>query len=172
MKKKNGNHFRASSWAVGIVLLLSMSAVASADSDGWSDPNDARDGIDVDTYTQGHNAAGKLIHKVVAFEAFSNRDARELCLYIDTFNESGGAAGSYQLCGNGKITNLDSGVISDANVKRPNGKTIKLIFGEGAIGQPASYKWQIATVSQDCTRGAQSGLCDLAPNSGKRNHDI
>ncbi len=159
--------------AVVVAGLVVVSSMAFADTRTWQDPDDApAHAIDIREYGKSHNAEGKLVHKVKAFDRFDAQDAFTMSHLLTTFNASGEVIGRYQLAGDGAIYHLDTDQqTGQAVVKRPDGKTIRYVFGKGAIGRPAYYKFFIRTSGDEASCGEEN-ICDRAPDAGQKRHNL
>ena len=135
-------------------------SLAVADTKTFEDPKDAPGRVDIKEVRAGHDAKGRLVHRIVGYAKINPGEEPGLNVYAGQFNKVGS---SYQVSSFG-VTNGRGEKTGGAKMKRPDNKTVIYKFKPGTIGNPASYKWQACV----CIEGDQQ---DLAPNT-KAKHEL
>ena len=138
--------------ATAVLCVATAVPFALADKKTFSDPKDAPGRVDIKTVKQGHDGT-KLVHRIVGYAKIRKGEEPGLNVYAGKFDRIGA---SYQVSSFG-VTNGRGEKTGNATMRRPDSKTVVYKFKKGAIGNPASYKWQACV----CIEGDRQ---DLAPN--------
>ena len=141
-------------------LMLVGTLPVSANTRRVEDPRDQsvnEGGWDIKSAAHGHTSTGKLKHTFKSYTPIN--EIMQACLSIVTSKGEKFSTCGYQMSdANGKA-------VGTVREKRPDGRTIILIFPKRAIGNPAGYRWSMET-------WGYCQPCDRIPNSGRVRHGL
>jgi hypothetical protein len=166
---------------VAAVALVGPS-VAGANIDPISDGDDTRGRLDIQAVTtpvfQGGNNLANAVHTIStygrwrprelsganAIEIFYNTDGDRRWERIAVAFFAGGRLRGALLNGSGRF-------LSEADVERPNRRSLTIGLSPGQLGKPAGYRWAAFSFFKNATACAK--VCvDRAPDQGRVLHDI
>jgi hypothetical protein len=167
---------------VAAAIALIGPAVARANIDPISDGDDTRGRLDIKTVTtpvfQGGNNLANAVHTITtygrwrsrvlkganAFEIFYNTDGDRRWERIAVAFYAAGRLRGALLNGSGKF-------LSEADVERPNKRSVTIGLSPRQLGRPAGYRWAAFSVFKNA-RACSKVCVDRAPNKGRVLHDI
>ena len=171
--------------AVAVVICL-LGAPADSNEMGARDPNDTKGRLDVRLVRHGHTEAGALKHRLSTFgewhgKALSDGRHSSIDFWFSTDREDRYAEfratvdridGELQACLGSYAEGSDFagvGPCEPIQFRRPNGRTVVIVFPAAMIGDPDRYAWSGYTYyrnedSEHCRRSC----IDEAPDGARR----
>jgi hypothetical protein len=172
------------SWALALtaaaLLALVGAEAARAGTSTVQDGNDRPGRLDIRSVSQGHSGA-KVTHTIRTFGRWPNsllgaQHSNALVILISTDSDAALERFVLIISEQGRMVagvfRGNGGLLGQANVSRPDRRSVRVSFSKSRLGNPPGYRWQ-AFSSFQAPGACRRGCVDRAPNGSRRVlHDL